>query len=283
MNKWNLIIDVAECTNCKNCFIACKDEYVDNEINGYTAPQPLHGHKWINIVKKERGRYPLVDVVYVPTMCNHCDDAPCIEQGGGAVTKRQDGIVIIDPVKAKGNKALVDSCPYDAIWWNEELQVPQAWPFDAHLLDQDWAHPRCVQSCPTEALKACKVSDEEMAIIARENDLKVLHPDYATKPRVYYKNLERFTHLFITGEVLTRDGEIVDCAQDATVQLLAGGEVVASTTTDGFGEFRIDGLEPGSGEHDLEVLVQGAGKKALGISVNDTSVVLESIVVDLET
>ena len=52
--------------------------------------------------------------------------------------KRDDGIVLIDPVKAKGRQDLVDACPYGHIWWNEELKVPQAWPFDAHLLDQGW-------------------------------------------------------------------------------------------------------------------------------------------------
>ncbi|NCF81948.1 MAG: oxidoreductase [Proteobacteria bacterium] len=278
MKKWNLIVDVAECTNCKNCFIACKDEYVDNEIEGYSAPQPLHGHKWINIVKKERGRYPLVDVAYVPTMCNHCDDAPCVEQGGGAVSKRQDGIVIIDPVKAKGNRALVDSCPYGAIWWNDEHQVPQAWPFDAHLLDQGWEHPRCVQSCPTGALKACKVSDEEMAIVVREDNLQTLHPDYATKPRVYYKNLERFTKLFVAGEVLIKSENSLDCSSGATVRLLANTNQVAVTKTDDFGEFMLDGLEPNSGEFQLEVTADGMRKQTVDLVMLDQCIALESIV-----
>ena len=76
---------------------------------------------------------PMIDIAYVPTMCNHCDDAPCMAKGGDAIKKRDDGIVIIDPVKAKGRKELVEACPYGHIWWNEELQLPQAWPFDAHL------------------------------------------------------------------------------------------------------------------------------------------------------
>ncbi|MGF6478513.1 acyl-CoA synthetase (AMP-forming)/AMP-acid ligase II [Paraburkholderia sp. JPY419] len=68
--------------------------------------------------------------------------------GGDAVRKRSDGIVIIDPEKARGRKDIVKSCPYKAIVWNEELQVPQTWIFDAHLLDQGWQHPRCEQVCP---------------------------------------------------------------------------------------------------------------------------------------
>ena len=110
----------------------------------------------------------MIDIAYVPTMCNHCDNAPCLAKGGGAVTKRDDGIVIIDPVKAKGRKDLVESCPYGHIWWNEELQLPQTWPFDAHLLDQGWKQTRGQQACPTGAMKAIKVEDDEMARIARE-------------------------------------------------------------------------------------------------------------------
>ena len=111
---------------------------------------------------------PMIDIAYVPTMCNHCDNAPCLAKGGGAVTKRDDGIVIVDPVKAKGRKDLVESCPYGHIWWNEELQLPQIWPFDAHLLDQGWKQTRGQQACPTGAMKAIKVEDDEMARIARD-------------------------------------------------------------------------------------------------------------------
>ena len=128
MKKWNLIIDVAECTNCNLCTLATMDEYVGNEFPGYSAPMPKHGHRWIDILQKERGQLPTIDIAYVPTMCNHCDNAPCIAKGGGAIKKRDDGIVLIDPVKAKGRKELVDACPYGHIWWNEELQLPRPGP-----------------------------------------------------------------------------------------------------------------------------------------------------------
>ena len=101
-----------------------------------------------------------MDVAYLPVMCQHCDDAPCIAAAkNGAVTKRPDGIVHIDPVKAKGQKAIADACPYGAVRWNEKLQLPQHWFFDAHLLDRGWAEPRCVTVCATGALKSVKVTD----------------------------------------------------------------------------------------------------------------------------
>ena len=79
VKKWNLVIDVAACHNCHNCFIAAKDEHVGNDIPGYAAPQPLHGHRWIDIRTQERGRAPHLDAAHLPTMCNHCDDAPCVK------------------------------------------------------------------------------------------------------------------------------------------------------------------------------------------------------------
>jgi len=159
MSKWNMIIDVAECTNCNLCTLATMDEYVDNDWPGYAAPMPKHGHKWIDIKQKERGQAPFIDIAYLPTTCNHCDNAPCMAAAPDAVTKREDGIVLIDPVKAKGRRDLVESCPYGAIYWNAEKEIPQHWIFDAHLLDQGWKQPRCVTVCATNALMAVKVED----------------------------------------------------------------------------------------------------------------------------
>ena len=96
MSKWNMIIDVAECTNCNLCTLAAMDEYVGNEWPGVSAPMPRHGHHWIRILQKERGQAPMIDIAYVPITCNHCDDAPCIKAArDDAITKRDDGIVVI--------------------------------------------------------------------------------------------------------------------------------------------------------------------------------------------
>ena len=91
MKKWNMIIDVAECTNCQLCALSAMDEYVGNMWPGVAAPMPRHGHQWIDIKQKERGQAPMIDIAYVPTMCNHCDNAPCLAKGGDAVKKRADG------------------------------------------------------------------------------------------------------------------------------------------------------------------------------------------------
>jgi Fe-S-cluster-containing dehydrogenase component len=270
VRKWNLIIDVAECTNCQLCALSAMDEYVGNEWQGVAAPMPRNGHRWIDIKQKERGQAPMIDIAYVPTMCNHCDNAPCVAKGGGTVTKREDGIVIIDPVKAKGRKDLVESCPYGHIWWNDEAKLPQIWPFDAHLLDQGWMQTRGQQACPTSAMRAVKVEDDEMARIARDEGLEVMKPEAGTKPRVYYRNLWRYSKSFIGGSVATETGGIVDCVKGADVRLIKDGQTVASAVTDNYGDFKFDGLDENSGRYTVEVMADGKSKvldASLGESV----------------
>ncbi len=271
MKKWNIIIDVAECTNCNLCTLSAMDEYVGNEFRGYSAPMPKHGHKWINILQKERGQAPVIDIAYVPTMFNHCDNAPCVEKGNGAVKKRDDGIVLIDPVEGKGRKDLVDACPYGHIWWNEELQLPQAWTFDAHLIDGGWRQTRAQQSCPTGAIRAVCVDDAEMEKMVRDQDLEVMRPDLGTRPRVYYKNLWRYSSCFIAGTVSLEKNGIVDCLEGATIRLLKDSALVAETTTDNYGDFKFDRLGENSGEYVVE-LSAAQGKRrvtaVLGASIN---------------
>ncbi|UCV17836.1 4Fe-4S dicluster domain-containing protein [Ferribacterium limneticum] len=244
MIKWNMIVDVDKCCNCNNCALAIKDEYVGNAFPGYSAPQPPSGHEWFAIDQVVRGSGSLVDVSYIPRTCNHCDDAPCIKAGEGAVTKRPDGIVIIDPVKAKGNKALVNSCPYGAISWNEAEQLPQHWPFDAHLLDGGWKEPRCVQVCPTGALRSLKVSDDEMAAIVEREQLTTIKPLLKTRPRIYYRGLERTKAAFVGGNVAIRsqDGRLDNVAGAQVEVSLPDNGTVVRVVTDHFGDFRADGF-----------------------------------------
>ncbi len=270
MSKWNLIIDVAECTNCNNCTLAAMDEYIGNDWPGYSAPMPKHGHKWINILQKERGQTPVMDVAYMPTLCNHCDNAPCIKASGGAITKRDDGIVLIDPEKAKGREDLVEACPYGHIWWNEELQIPQAWTFDAHLLDQGWTKTRGEQVCPTGAMRAVKVDDAEMARLVERDALEVLQPELGTKPRVWYRNLWRYSTSFIAGSVSADAGGKVDCVEGAKVTLAKDGAKIADAVTDNYGDFKFDRLEDGSGAYSIEIAADGHPAKTVEATLGES-------------
>lgn len=277
MSQWHLIVDVARCENCNNCVLANKDEFVGNAFPGYSAPQPLHGQGTLRIERQVRGDGHLVDAAYLPTMCNHCEDAPCVKAGNGAVQQRSDGIVIFDPVKCKGRRDLVDACPYQSVVWNEEAQLPQTWIFDAHLLDQGWSAPRCVQSCPTDALEAVRAAPAAMAERVRQENLEVLRPELGTRPRVYYRNLHRFQKCFVGGTVLARERGVLDVVAGAQVQLLRGGEVIQRTKTDLFGDFKFDALPPRSGAYRVAI-EHARGKAERTAEVRDTSVVLPDVV-----
>lgn len=267
MNKWNLIIDIAKCHDCNNCFLACKDEFCENDFPPYSAAQPSHGQRWMDIKRTERGQYPLIDVAYLPTPCMHCDDADCIKAAeNDTIYQREDGIVIIDPIKAKGQKALVDSCPYGVIWWNDELDLPQKCTFCAHLLDDGWTKPRCVQACPTGALEFVCIDDGDMQLKAESEALEYLHPQYGLEPRVYYKNLYRYTKCIITGSVALTEPD--ECAEGAKVTLKDGaGKFIVTAETNNYGVFKFDAIEANSGTYSLDVKYPGYAKKELSVDL----------------
>ena len=271
LKKWYLIIDVEKCEDCNNCFLSCKDEHVGNDWTGYSLSQPLHGHRWINIMRKERGQYPLIDVSYLPTPCMHCDSAPCIKAAkNGELYKREDGIVMIDPEKARGKREIQKSCPYGAIWWNEEKDVPQKCTFCAHLLDEGWDKPRCVQACPTGALRAILKDETAFKKIVEEEKLEVLKPERNTHPRIYYKNLFRFTRCFIGGSVAHKEDGKTDCSEGATVTLFKNSEKINEMITDNFGDFKFDNLEENSGKYTLEVLYRDFEKKRVEVDLKES-------------
>lgn len=270
MNKQAyIVIDVALCEDCNDCFMACKDEHVGNCWLPYTDEQPRHGHKWIDIKQKERGQYPRIDVCYLPTPCQHCEDAECMKAFPDCVTRREDGIVLIDAEKAKGNKDLVNHCPYHAIYWNEDLQVPQKCTMCAHILDnKEYPYmPRCVHSCPTDAMEFCMLTPDEMAQKIKDENLEALHPELGARPHIYYKNLYRYTKLFIAGGILKDN----DCAEGVEV-FLNGCGIVCSQVTDYFGDFKFDNLEPG--EYSLEIDGQEVKKVQITESVNVGSITI---------
>ncbi len=269
MKKWHLIIDVEKCENCNNCFLACKDEFCGNDWPGYSASQPVHGHRWMNIARRERGQFPIIDAAYLPSPCMHCDQAPCLQSAGnGAVTKRPDGIVLIDPQKGRGQQQLIKACPYGAIFWNAEKNLPQKCTLCAHLLDAGWKAPRCVQACPTGALSVVRMDAGQMQAMVVDQGLEVLGGrENPTRPTVYYKNLHRFKKCFIAGTVATgREGQ-TECAQGAVVKLIKDGQPVAEMTTDAFGDFKFDGLPGRSGVYRIDVSYQDRAGQEIRIEL----------------
>ncbi len=241
MSRYSILIDVAKCNGCYNCFLACRDEYYGNDYPSYSAAQPLNDQFWMQIKEIERGVYPKPKLSYIPTPCMHCEAAPCMDASkDGAVYQRDDGIVMIDPDKAKGQEAIVNACPYRVIYWNEEKQIPQKCTMCAHRLDEGEKQPRCVESCPTGALVFGDLDDpqSEISTLSAKLETESLHPEFKIRASVQYVGIPR---RFVAGEVVYSDNE-GECVPGVKVSLSGAGQNL-ETVTDIFGDFEFEGLD----------------------------------------
>jgi Fe-S-cluster-containing dehydrogenase component len=259
MARYGMVIDISKCTGCYNCFLACRDEFAGNAYPPYSAPQPMRGMNWIKVIERERGQYPWVKVAYTPLTCMQCENAPCVKAAQNeAVYRRGDGIILIDPLKAKGQKQIVNACPYRVIEWNEELELPQKCSLCAHMLDKGEKVPRCVESCPTGALVFGDLDNpaSEISRILAANQGESLHPEYGLKEKVSYLHLAR---KFIAGTVIL--GDIDEVGKGLKVSLSGNGKT-QEATTNGFGDFEFEGLGENS-EYTLKVEAPGYQSQTL--------------------
>lgn len=231
------VFDAARCNGCHGCQIACKDEHCDNEWLPYALPQPEIGHFWCKCDESVQGQVPKVKMSYQVRMCMHCDKCAVLAVAGDAAYRREDGLVIIDPIKAAGRRDLVDACPHGAVYWNAELELPQKCTGCAHLVDAG-EKPRCVDFCQTDALRWGEREEFGDELEGAE----VLEPEAGTKPNFYCINLPK---LFIAGDVW--DPAANEIIEGARITLLdESGAVAATTATDDLGDFWFRQLDPGT-------------------------------------
>jgi tetrathionate reductase subunit B len=257
-----MVIDVTKCVSCYNCQIACKDEFTENDWLPYSKAQPETGQFWMKLQETHQGTVPKVKVNYIATPCMQCDDAPCVKAAtGDAVYKRPDGIVIIDPVKAAGQKQIVDSCPYGVIYWNDQLNIPQKCTMCAHLLDKGWSEPRCVEVCQGYAITFGEEGD--LMGMIQANNAVPMKPELGTKPRVYYIGLPQ---PFIAGALV--DSKTGECLKDAKVSAMdSTGTEIASTTSDFLGDFWLNGLTLNT-TYTVTISKQGKETKTIPLSLD---------------
>jgi len=262
MARYGLVIDVGRCVGCYCCFLACRDEHVGNDYPPVSLAQPAADQRWIDVRERERGSFPKVKVDYVPVPCLHCTNAPCIDAAtGGAIYRRVDGIVLIDPAKAVGQRDLVAACPYRVIFWNEARNVPQKCTLCAHLLDDGWKEPRCAEVCPTQAIVFGDLADphSDIAKLHAAKRVEDLHPEFETKPLVQYLGLPK---RFVAGEVVLADD--LDRPAEGVGVVLHGAGKRLTTQTDNYGDFEFAGL---ADEADYLVRIEHSGYRTREVAV----------------
>jgi Fe-S-cluster-containing dehydrogenase component len=231
------LVDIAKCNGCHNCQIVCKDEHCGNDWRPYAAEQPDTGQFWCRLDEKVRGQAPVVRISYTPLFCAHCADAPCARAcAASAFERRDDGLLILSPEKCTGCMTCIDACPQGAIFFNEDLHIAQKCTGCAHLLDNGWDVPRCVDACAHDAI----LYKEESEFGDLLNTAELLESTAPYAPRVYFLNLPQ---RFVAGAIVDfKADEVVIGAQ---VSLLSGDEILATTETDDFGDFKFDQVPAG--------------------------------------
>jgi Fe-S-cluster-containing dehydrogenase component len=140
--QYRLFIDYDLCFGCYACEVACKQE---NQL-------PV-GPKWISVktVGPKMAAGKLV-MDFIPMTCRHCSNAPCITAcPEDAITKRNDGIVLITSELCIGCLACIEVCPFGAPQFNAEREIVEKCHLCHHRLDRG-LQPACVQACPAGAI-----------------------------------------------------------------------------------------------------------------------------------
>jgi len=194
--------------------IACKQEHF--------FPPGISGAR---LLVAESGKFPMSQKELLPILCNHCEDARCVEVcPTGASIRRADGIVIIDGDKCVGCRYCVIACPYQSRTYyangskgyfpgqgltkweaiGQELSGLQPGTvvkcdFCVDKIDKGIkmglrpgtdreATPACVLNCMTGARYFGDLDDPKSEVsqpIIRKRG-EQLHPEFGTNPSVYY-------------------------------------------------------------------------------------------------
>ncbi len=197
--KWGMVIDLKRCIGCYACQLSCKAEHG-------TPP----GVFFARVLKVEEGQYPSARNLFLPVLCNHCENAPCVDAcPTGASFKWEDGTVDIDHDKCVGCKTCMMACPYDNRYYHGESQgyypgqgltAYEKARVSRHQEDVvmkcDFCRerrlagklPACVTNCPTVARIFGDLDDatSEVSRLIKERGGFPLHPELGTKPSVYY-------------------------------------------------------------------------------------------------
>lgn len=178
-SPYTMLIDLNRCSGCHACSVACKAEH--------RAPTDFFRH---TVQYIENGSFPNVSRTFIPTLCQHCEDAPCLDVcPTNAIFQKEDGSVLIDKDRCIGAGICEDACPYGAIYVNPESGIADKCDFCESRV-KEGELPACSATCPTDAI-----------LFGHENDFKIKKaleiggytqwdPE-ATKPLVWYKGLNQ--------------------------------------------------------------------------------------------
>ena len=149
-----ILIDLDRCVGCYACVVACKQQ---NNLPPHGDGVPFHaGPQWMKVhTEGPLGVYPQLEMYYIPRLCMHCAEAPCVAAcPPGAIYHRNDGVVLINSTlcnQSRCSQQCIPACPYSAIYPKVENEVAGKCDLCVDRIDRG-LDPACVLSCPTRAL-----------------------------------------------------------------------------------------------------------------------------------
>ena len=176
-----MVVDLRRCIGCHACSVACKTEH-DVALGIFRT----------RVRYLERpGRNQLS---FLPLLCMHCQDAPCIPAcPHDAIGRGEDGRVTIDEASCEGDRCCMDACPYGAIGTDPQTGIAEKCDLCTNRTEVG-LDPACVNACPTDVLRFGDLDDENDPVtrLAAEHAATPLKEHAGTRPSVLYIGLERW-------------------------------------------------------------------------------------------
>ena len=159
--EYTIAFDAERCVACYGCVVACK--------TWRERPLGLSCRRMEKIWQKEDS---MPRLRHASVACRHCVDPDCMKVCfTGAISKNEDGIVLVDEEKCVACQACKSACPFDVPQFPENGKMTKC-DMCFGRYDMATEQPPCVASCPTHALTLKKVSIEEKE--KAEHDLAAL-------------------------------------------------------------------------------------------------------------
>jgi tetrathionate reductase subunit B len=149
--RYAMLINIDRCVGCYACQVSCKAEY--------NIP---FGTFRCKVETYSTGTYPEINKFFMPRLCNHCENAPCIEScEETALFKNDHGIVLLDNDKCTGCQQCYDKCPYNAIEIRPDTGQAEKCDFCYNNRVVKGLLPVCVQSCMSKAIIFGDINDSK--------------------------------------------------------------------------------------------------------------------------
>ncbi|MDP3980413.1 MAG: 4Fe-4S dicluster domain-containing protein [Chlamydiota bacterium] len=198
------VIDTRKCIGCGMCVAACRKEnkvpqgffrtwverYEVSERGEVEVDSPNGAENGFN---PNRPGFNVSKGYFVPKLCNHCANTPCIQVCPvGASYKTKDGVIMVDDKRCIGCGYCVQACPYGSRYINPETRVAEKCTWCYHRITKG-LKPACVQACPVNArmFGDVLVEDDPVRKILAKERLSVLQPEKLTKPSCFYLGLDK--------------------------------------------------------------------------------------------